>query len=112
PVPLCGIPALHARIVAIRAYGGAYLKVRRPPEFYASLINNQPMGFYTPATIVKDAQRHGVKVKPVCVMKSDWRCSVVDDNTFRLGLCVTNGLRQEHSKELVSQRQDRQFESL
>jgi len=109
---LYGFPESHAISFAILAYGSAYLKVHRPPEFYASLINNQPMGFYTPATIVKDAQRHGVKVKPVCVMKSDWRCSVVDDNTFRLGLCVTNGLRQEHSKELVSQRQDRQFESL
>src|SRR5438445_4732260 len=109
---LYGFPESHAISFAILAYGSAYLKVHRPPEFYASLLNNQPMGFYTPATIVKDAQRHGVKVKPVCVMKSDWRCSVVDDNTFRLGLCVTNGLRQEHSKELVSQRQDRQFESL
>src|SRR5713101_7938429 len=109
---LYGFPESHAISFAILAYGSAYLKVHRAPEFYASLLNNQPMGFYTPATIVKDAQRHGVKVKPVCVMKSDWRCSVVDDNTFRLGLCVTNGLRQEHSKELVSQRQDRQFESL
>src|SRR5205814_9031102 len=62
------------------------------------------MGFYTPATIVKDAQRHGVKVKPVCVMKSDWRCTVIDDNTFRLGFCVVNGFRQEHAEELVRQR--------
>src|SRR6266511_2041779 len=104
---LYGFAESHAISFAILAYGSAYLKVHRAPEFYASLINNQPPRFYTPATIVKDAQRHGVKVKPVCVMKSDWRCSVVDDNTFRLGLCVTNGLRQEHSKELVSQRQDR-----
>src|SRR5437763_1040975 len=80
------------------------------PEFYASLLNNQPMGLYTSATIVRDAQRHGVKVKPVCVMQSDWRCTVVDDNTFRLGLCVVNGLREEHSEELIRQRQDRQFE--
>jgi error-prone DNA polymerase len=109
---LYGFPESHAISFAILAYGSAYLKVHRAPEFYASLLNNQPMGFYTPATIVKDAQRHGVKVKPVCVMKSNWRCSVVDDNTFRLGLCVTNGLRQEHSKELVRQRQDRQFGSL
>src|SRR3989449_9744611 len=109
---LYGFPESHAISFAILAYGSAYLKVHRPPEFYASLLNNQPMGFYTPATIVKDAQRHGVKVKPVCVMKSDWRCSVVDDNTFRLGLCVVNGLREEHSEELVRQRQDRQFESL
>jgi len=109
---LYGFPESHAISFAILAYGSAYLKVHRAPEFYASLLNNQPMGFYTPATIVKDAQRHGVKVQPVCVMKSDWRCSVVNDNTFRLGLCVTNGLRQEHSKELVRQRQDRQFGSL
>jgi len=109
---LYGFPESHAISFAILAYGSAYLKVHRAPEFYASLLNNQPMGFYTPATIVKDAQRHGVKVKPVCVMKSNWRCSVVDDNTFQLGLCVTNGLREEHSEELVRQRQDRQFESL
>jgi error-prone DNA polymerase len=86
--------------------------VHRAPEFYASLINNQPMGFYTPATIVKDAQRHGVNIKPVCVLQSDWYCTVVDDNTVRLGFCVVNGLRQEHAEELVRQRQDRPFESL
>ncbi len=78
--------------------------MHRAPEFYASLLNNQPMGFYTPATIVKDAQRHGVKIKPVCVMKSDFRCTVIDDNTFRLGFCVVNGFRQEHAEELVRQR--------
>ena len=70
------------------------------------------MGFYTPATIVKDAQRHGAKILPVCVQQSDWRCTVVDDNTVRLGFCVVNGLRQEHAEELVRQRQYRPFESL
>jgi error-prone DNA polymerase len=70
------------------------------------------MGFYTPATIVKDAQRHGLKIKPVCVSQSDWRCTVVDDNTVRLGFSMVNGLRREHAEELVRQRQDRQFESL
>jgi error-prone DNA polymerase len=70
------------------------------------------MGFYTPATIVKDAQRHGVKVKPICVMKSDWRCSVVDDNTFRLGLCVVNRLRQEHGEQIECERKNRQFDSI
>jgi len=109
---LYGFPESHAISFAILAYGSAYLKVHRAPEFYTSLLNNQPMGFYTSATIVKDAQRHGVKVKPVCVIKSDWRCTVIDDNTFRLGLCVVNGLRQEHGEELVSQRQNAQFESL
>jgi error-prone DNA polymerase len=109
---LYGFPESHAISFAILAYGSAYLKVHRAPEFYASLINNQPMGFYTPATIVKDAQRHGVKIQPVCVMKSDWRCTVIDDNTFRLGLCVVNGLRQEHGEEIERTRNDRQFESL
>jgi error-prone DNA polymerase len=109
---LYGFPESHAISFAILAYGSAYLKVHRAPEFYASLLNNQPMGFYTPATIVKDAQRHGLKIKPVCVLQSDWRCTVVDDNTVRLGFCVVNGLRQEHAEELVRQREDRQFESL
>ncbi len=109
---LYGFPESHAISFAILAYGSAYLKVHRPPEFYASLLNNQPMGFYTPSTIVKDAQRHGVKIKPVCVLKSDWRCTVIDDDTFRLGLCVVNGLRQEHGEELVRQRQDQNFAAL
>jgi error-prone DNA polymerase len=101
---LYGFPESHAISFAILAYGSAYLKVHRAPEFYASLLDNQPMGFYTPATIVKDAQRHGVKVKPVCVKKSDWRCTVIDDNTFRLGFCVVNGLRKEHGEEIVRER--------
>src|SRR5436305_4345949 len=101
---LYGFPESHAISFAILAYGSAYLKVHRPPEFYASLLNNQPMGFYTPSTVVKDAQRHGVKIKPVCVLKSDWRCTVIDDDTFRLGLCVVNGLRQEHGEQIVRQR--------
>src|SRR5215469_13466353 len=76
---LYGFPESHAISFAILAYGSAYLKVHRAPEFYASLLNNQPMGFYTAATIVKDAQRHGVKILPVCVQQSDWRCTVVSD---------------------------------
>src|SRR5205085_12013027 len=109
---LYGFPESHAISFAILAYGSAYLKVHRAPEFYASLLNNQPMGFYTPATIVKDAQRHGVKVKPVCVSKSDWCCTVIDDNTFRLGFCVVNGLRQEHGEQIDRERTARQFRSL
>src|SRR4029079_4897730 len=97
---LYGFPESHAISFAILAYGSAYLKVHRPPEFYASLLNNQPMGFYTPATIVKDAQRHGVKIQPVCVQRSDWRCTVISDDTFRLGFCVVSGLRQEHGEAI------------
>src|SRR6266550_6351380 len=109
---LYGFPESHAISFAILAYGSAYLKVHHAPEFYASLINNQPMGFYTPATIVKDARRHGIKVQPICVQTSAWRCVVVSDDTLRLGFCVVNGLRQEHADKLVKQRQARQFDSL
>jgi error-prone DNA polymerase len=109
---LYGFPESHAISFAILAYGSAYLKVHRAPEFYASLLNNQPMGFYTPATIVKDASRHGLKTQPVCVQRSTWNCAVVSDDTIRLGFCVVNGLRQEHAEDLVRQRQNRQFDSL
>ncbi len=109
---LYGFPESHAISFAILAYGSAYLKVHRAPEFYASLLNNQPMGFYTPATIVKDAQRHGVKIKPVCASQSDWRCAVIDDNTVRLGFCVVNGLQQEHVGQIERERKTGMFESL
>src|SRR6059036_2523458 len=109
---LYGFPESHAISFAILAHGSAYLKVHRAAEFYASLLNNQPMGFYTPATIVKDAQRHGVKVKPVCVTESDWRCIVIDNNTFRLGLCVVNGLQREHADDFLRERKERLFSSL
>ncbi len=82
---LYGFPESHAISFAILAYGSAYLKVHRAPEFYASLLNNQPMGFYSSATLVKDAQRHGVKTKPVSVETSEWNCTVLSDDTIRLG---------------------------
>src|SRR5438093_6958809 len=109
---LYGFPESHAISFAILAYGSAYLKVHRAAEFYASLLNNQPMGFYTPATIVKDADRHGIKIKPVRVTQSTWRCTVISDDTVRLGFCIVNGLCQEHAQELVRRRQDRQFDSM
>jgi error-prone DNA polymerase len=109
---LYGFPESHAISFAILAYGSAYLKVHRAPEFYSSLLNNQPMGFYTPATIVKDAQRHGVRMLPVCVKESGWLCRVVSDDTVRLGFCVVNGLRKEHGEELVAERERAAFASL
>jgi error-prone DNA polymerase len=70
------------------------------------------MGFYTPATIVADAQRHGIRMRPVCVRESDWRCQVVSDDTVRLGFCVVNGLREEHGEVLVAERERAAFASL
>ena len=73
---LYGFPESHAISFAHLAYASAYLKAHRAPEFYASLLNNQPMGFYSSATLIKDGQRHGVKFLPVCVMRrSDWDCT-------------------------------------
>jgi len=109
---LYGFPESHAISFAILAYGSAYLKVHRAAEFYASLLNNQPMGFYTPATIVKDARRHGVKIHPVCVNRSEWLCTVTSDTSVRLGFCVVNGFQQGHGDDLLRQRQENPFQSL
>jgi error-prone DNA polymerase len=73
---LYGFPESHAASFALIAYASAYLKCRYLAAFTAALLNNQPMGFYSPATIVKDAQRHGLKILPVDVTCSDWMCTL------------------------------------
>jgi error-prone DNA polymerase len=109
---LYGFPESHAISFAILAYGSAYLKRHYAPEFYASLLNNQPMGFYSPATIVKDAKRHGLQMRPVCVTRSDWLCTIGPDDSVRLGLCMVQGLQAGHAAELLEQRQRRPFASM
>jgi len=74
---LYGFPESHAASFALIAYASAYLKCHYLAAFTAALLNNQPMGFYRPATIVKDAQRHGLKIFPIDVMRSEWACTVV-----------------------------------
>ena len=74
---LYGFPESHAASFALIAYASAYLKCHYLAAFTAALLNNQPMGFYRPATIVSDAQRHGLKILPIDVMKSEWNCTVV-----------------------------------
>jgi error-prone DNA polymerase len=73
---LYGFPESHAASFALIAYASAFLKCHYLAAFTAALLNNQPMGFYSPATIVKDAQRHGLRVLPVDVMRSDWNCTL------------------------------------
>ncbi len=73
---LYGFPESHAASFALIAYASAYLKCHYLAAFTAALLNNQPMGFYSPATIVKDAQRHGLKLLPVDVMRSEWDCTI------------------------------------
>src|ERR1044072_9498238 len=70
------------------------------------------MGFYTPATIVKDASRHGNRILPVFARESQWRCTVVADDTVRLGFCVVNGVREEHGQKLIQERGLADFASL
>ncbi len=99
-----GFPESHAISFALIAYASAWMKVHRAPEFFASLLNNQPMGFYSSATLVKDAKRRGVQVRPVSVIESDWRCTIGADDSIRLGLCVVRGLKQEHGERIVAAR--------
>jgi error-prone DNA polymerase len=123
---LYGFPESHAASFALIAYASAYLKCHYLAAFTAALLNNQPMGFYRPATLVKDAQRHGLKVLPIDVLKSEWQCtlehsalsnqhsadsavgrgsSVVGPNpALRLGLRYARGLREEAGQALVRQR--------
>jgi error-prone DNA polymerase len=73
---LYGFPESHAASFALIAYASAYLKCHYLPAFTAAILNNQPMGFYNPATLVKDAQRHGLKVKPIDIAASNWKCTL------------------------------------
>ncbi|MCC7243445.1 MAG: error-prone DNA polymerase, partial [Acidobacteria bacterium] len=97
---LYGFPESHAASFALIAYASAYLKVHFPAAFYTALLNNQPMGFYHPATLVKDAQRRGVRFAPIDVQVSDWDCTVEEDGAIRLGLRYVSGLRAEAGKAM------------
>jgi error-prone DNA polymerase len=104
---LYGFPESHAASFALIAYASAFLKVRYLAAFTAALLNNWPMGFYHPATIVKDAQRHGLRIKPIDVTCSQWGCSLEpDDNivTLRIGLRYVRGLQQSSAEALVQTR--------
>jgi len=92
---LYGFPESHAASFALLVYASAYLKAHYPAAFYTAMLNNQPMGFYHPSTLVKDAQRHGVRFAPIDVQVSDRACRVEADGRVRLGLMYVNGLRRE-----------------
>jgi error-prone DNA polymerase len=99
---LYGFPESHAASFALLAYASAYLKVHYPAAFYTALLNNQPMGFYHPATLVKDAQRRGVRFHPIDVQQSDWLCRVEADGAIRLGLMYVNGLRKDVGQAMAA----------
>ena len=104
---LYGFPESHAASFALLVYASAYLKVHYPAAFFTAMLNNQPMGFYHPATLVKDAQRHGVRFAPIDVQISDWECRVEPDGRVRLGLMYVNGLRQATGRAIAAGPQDR-----
>ena len=97
---LYGFPESHAASFALLAYASTYLKAHHPAAFYAALLNNQPMGFYHPATIVGDAARHGQTIHPADVNHSDWLCAIEADGTVRLGLRYVRGLREEAGRRI------------
>ena len=101
---LYGFPESHAASFALIVYASAYLKAHYPAAFYTALLNNQPMGFYHPATLVKDAQRRGVRFAPVDVQISDWDCMVEEDGTIRLGLRYVAGLRADVGRAIARQK--------
>jgi error-prone DNA polymerase len=100
---LYGFPESHAASFALLAYASAYLKAHYPAAFYTALLNNQPMGFYHPSTLVKDAQRRGVRFHPIDVQVSQWNCTVEADGSIRLGLRYVNGLREQVGKTIATQ---------
>src|SRR5262249_42469704 len=82
---LYGFPESHAASFALLAYASAYLKCHHLAAFTCAMLNNQPMGFYSPAILIKDAQRHGLRVLPVDIAVSDWQCTLEkpgSDGTF------------------------------
>jgi error-prone DNA polymerase len=120
---LYGFPESHAASFALIAYASAFLKVRYLAAFTAALLNNWPMGFYHPATIVKDAQRHGLRVLPVDAACSDWNCTLEQDPcaeasatgarfALRIGLRYVRGLQQAAAEALVQQRTLAPFSSI
>jgi len=99
-----GFPESHAASFALLVYASAWIKRHYPAEFACALLNSQPMGFYAPAQIVRDAQKHGVQVLPIDANKSEWNCSVVynqrETPALRLGLRLVRGLRHDHANAL------------
>jgi error-prone DNA polymerase len=103
---LYGFPESHAASFALLAYASAYLKCHHLAAFTCAMLNNQPMGFYSPAILIKDAQRHGLRVLPVDVTKSEWDCTVGAGHArpLRLGLRYARGLREEAARAILRAR--------
>ena len=108
PSPCTGFPESHAASFALIAYASAYLKVHYLAAFTCALLNNQPMGFYSPAVLIKDAQRHGLRVRPIDVLRSEWLCTLEHEPdgslSLRIGMNYAKGLRQSSAEATVTAR--------
>ncbi len=109
---LYGFPESHAVSFALLAYASAYLKAHYPAAFYCGLLNNQPMGFYQPSTLIQDARRHGLRVKPVCIERSEWDCALLNDSVIRLGFRVVKGLSAADIRRMLAARRRQPFSSM
>ena len=111
-----GFPESHAASFAKIAYASCWMKHHHPDVFCAALMNAQPMGFYAPAQIVRDAQAHGVEVRPPCINASRWDCTLEPNGgrylAVRLGLCQVRGLSNADGAAIVGARGDGVFESV
>ena len=105
---LYGFPESHAASFALLAYASAYCKVKYLAAFTCAILNNQPMGFYMPAVLVKDAQRHGLRVKPIDIQVSEWACTVEHEAdrtlSMRLGMGYAKGLRRQTAEAIEASR--------
>ena len=112
-----GFPESHAASFALIAYASSWLKCHHPDVFCAALLNAQPMGFYAPAQIVRDAANHDVEIRPICVNASRWDCTMEparheDRFAVRLGLRMVKGLANAHAATLITTRGNRPFVSV
>ncbi len=112
-----GFPESHAASFALIAYASCWVKCHHPDAFCTALLNSQPMGFYAPAQIVQDAQKHGVEIRPVCVNRSRWDCTMEpiegsDRFAVRLGMRMVKGLAMNDAAKIVIARADQPFASV
>ncbi len=110
-----GFPESHAASFALIAYASSWMKCHHPDVFCAALLNAQPMGFYAPAQIVRDAAEHGVEIRPVCINASHWDTTLEatgDRFAVRLGLRMVKGLANAHAEKLIAARGEQKFSSI
>src|SRR5690606_33166383 len=113
-----GFPKSHAAAMAVTAFHVAWLKRYYPAEFYAALLNEQPMGFYSPEVIANDARRHNIEIRPVDVNRSQVECTIEDDGldnwlgAVRIGYRYVKGLAEAAWQRLEAERANGPYRSL